>query len=117
MAESGDLPVQTISARAGFIAEMQLPGSSTDPLDELADMIGPVGNVAPGADFAAAFFARNRNRNRGFVDVQAYEYDILHLVSPPFLRHYASQSGATLERRMPRERPPAQSTCDPDHPV
>jgi len=31
------------------------------------------------------------------------------MVSPPFLRLGARQPGATLERRMPRERPPTQS--------
>ncbi len=31
------------------------------------------------------------------------------MVSPPFLRLGAGPSGATLERRMPRERPPNQS--------
>ena len=34
---------------------------------------------------------------------------ILHMVSPPFLRLGTSQSGATLERRMPWERPLTQS--------
>lgn len=33
----------------------------------------------------------------------------LHVVSPPFLRLSTSQSGTTLERRMPRDRPLTQS--------
>jgi len=50
-----------------------------------------------------------QDRYRRLMDIQPDESAILHLVSPPFLRLGTGQSGATLERRMPRERPPNQS--------
>jgi len=39
------------------------------------------------------------------------------VVSLPFLRLGAGQSGATLERRMPRERPPKPVSSQRDHGV
>lgn len=62
------------------------------------------------AHFAPAFTLRDRDGDRRLVDIKPDECAILHVVPPPFLRLGASLSGATLERRMPRERPPNQST-------
>lgn len=61
------------------------------------------------ADLAASLALRNRYRNRRLVDILPDERAFLHVVSPPFLRLGTRQPGATLERRMPRERPPTQS--------
>jgi hypothetical protein len=51
--------------------------------------------------FAASIALSKRHRNRRLMDIQPDQHDILQLVSPPFLRLGASQSGATLkgERR------------------
>ncbi len=61
------------------------------------------------ADLPATLPLRDRDRNRRHVNIQSNERVIIDFASPPFLRLGASQSGATLERRMPRERPPTQS--------
>ena len=61
------------------------------------------------ADLAAPFALRDRPRDRRLVDIQPDERAILHVVSAPFVRRGARQQGATLERRMPRERPQTQS--------
>lgn len=61
------------------------------------------------AHFAPALTLCDGDGNHGLVDIKSDECAILHVVSPPFLRLGASLSGATLERRMPRERPPNQS--------
>jgi len=61
------------------------------------------------AYFAPAITLRDRDGDCRLVDIKPDECAILHVVSPPFLRLGASLSGATLERRMPRERPPNQS--------
>lgn len=57
------------------------------------------------AHIASATFTRKGNGNGRLMDVQPDKYAILHVVSPPFLRLGTSQPGATLERRMSRERP------------
>src|SRR5690554_4282877 len=72
-------------------------------------MICPMRHLAPVANLAAALTARNRNRYRRLMDIQPDERAILHMVSPPFVRLGTGPSGATLECRMPRERPPNQS--------
>ena len=64
-------------------------------------------------DLATSLTLRQSNRNCRLVDIQPDEDAILHLVSPPFLRLGTSQPGATLERRMPRERPPTQLAYHP----
>ena len=58
------------------------------------------------------FASRNRHQERRLVDIQLNGGAILHVVSPPFLRLGARQPGASLERRMPQERPPTQSAYD-----
>ena len=78
-------------------------------LHKLADMIRTVRNRAPVTDLSSALALRNGDRNRRLVDIQSDEHAMLHTVSPPFLRLGSGPSGATLERRMPRERPPNQS--------
>ena len=62
---------------------------------------------------ATTLFLRSRNGDRRLVDSQPDEHAILHMVSPPFLRLGTSQSGATLEWRMPWERPLTQSAHCP----
>jgi hypothetical protein len=71
-----------------------------------------MGNRPQMPHLTSAFSLRDGDRNRCLVDIQPDEPAVLHVVSPPFPRPGASQSGETLERRMPRERPPAQSTQD-----
>ena len=111
--EVGQLAMQAIAAGPGFIAEVQSAPVGAQLLGQLADMVGAVGERAPVADLTAPFSPCNGHRNRRLVDIQPDEHAILHLVSPPFLRLGASQSGATLERRMPREGPPTQSANSP----
>jgi hypothetical protein len=103
------LAVKTIATGTRFIAEMQPPSVGGQLLSQFTDVIGTMRHRPPVADFAAAFALCNRDRNRGLVNIKPNERAILHVVSPPFLRLGASQSDATLERRMPRERPPDQS--------
>ncbi|OJF92803.1 hypothetical protein AX760_22215 [Pararhizobium antarcticum] len=64
---------------------------------KLADMIGSVRDCAPMPHFADPVAWRNRQRNCRLVDIQPDKHDILHLVSAPFVRLGASQSGETLE--------------------
>jgi transposase InsO family protein len=78
-------------------------------LHQLADMIRVVLNCAVVADLLTTLTLCDRDRNRRLVDIQSDEPIIMCLVSPAFLRLGTSQSGATLERKMPRERPPNQS--------
>lgn len=106
------LAVQAITARPHFIVEMQSTSACGQFLNQLSNMIRPVRNRAPVADLAAALSARNRNRYRRFMDIQPDERATLHMVSPPFLRLGTGPSGATLECRMPWERPPSQSAQD-----
>lgn len=61
------------------------------------------------ANLTATLPLRNRDRNRCLVDTRPDERASLHLVSPPFLRLGARQLGATLEQRMPQERPLTQT--------
>ncbi|ASP23332.1 hypothetical protein ANTHELSMS3_04944 (plasmid) [Antarctobacter heliothermus] len=72
-------------------------------------MIGLVRDWSPVAHFATTRVLRDLEGDGRLMDIQSNEYVILDVFSPPFLRLGASQSGATLERRMPRERPPTQS--------
>jgi hypothetical protein len=101
--------MKAIAAWPCFIAEMQPPSVRRQSFDQLPDMIRAVRNRAPVANFTPAFAVRYRDRNRCLMNIQPDEHAILHVVSPPFLRLGTSQSGATLERRMPRERPQTQS--------
>ncbi len=64
---------------------------------------------APMAHLTPTLILREGDRDRRLMDIQPDKYAILHQVSLPFLRQGASQSGATLERRMPQEKPPAWS--------
>lgn len=95
--------------RSSLIAEMQLRPACRQFLNQFAHLIGPVWHRSQVADFTAPLALRNRHRNRRLADIQPDERAILHVVSPPFLRLGARQPGATLERRMPRERPLTQS--------
>jgi hypothetical protein len=65
--------------------------------------------MPPMADLTATLTLCDCDRNRRLVNIQPNERAIVHLVSPPFLRLGTGQPDATLERRMPRERPPTQS--------
>lgn len=78
-------------------------------LNQFADMVRTMWHRPPVADLATLLALRNRDRDSRLVDIKPDEHAILHVVSPPFLRLGASQSDATLERRMPRERPQTQS--------
>lgn len=89
---------------------MQPRSTGLQLLDQFADVIRLVRHRPQVANLAAPLTLCNRDRNRRLVDIQSDEHAILHLVSPPFLRLGAGQSGATLERKMPREMPQAQST-------
>ena len=104
------LAMQAVAAWSGFIAEMQTPSAGAKLLHQLADMIRAVRNRAPVTDLSATLALCNRDRNRRLMDIQPDEHAILHMVSPPFLRLGTGPSGATLEQRMPRERPPNQSS-------
>jgi hypothetical protein len=88
---------------------MQLRPACRQFLNQFAHLGGPVRHRSQVADFTAPFAMRNRHRDRRLVDIQPDKRDILHVVSPLFLRLGARQPGATLERRMPRERPTTQS--------
>ena len=103
------LAVEAIATGPGLVAEMKLTADSAQLVDQFAYMVGPVQNRPSVPDLAAPPALRDRDRDRRFVDIQPDERAILHLVSPPSLRLGAGPFGATLEQRMPRERPPAQS--------
>jgi hypothetical protein len=103
------LSVEAITAGFRFIAKMEPCPASRQLLNQFADMIRTMRYRAPVADLAAALVMSNRDRNRRLMDIKPDERVILHAVSPPSLRLGTGQSGATLQRRMPRERPPSQS--------
>ena len=69
---------------------------------------GFAGWGAPGLiiGYLFGYLTRLGNGDRRLVDIQLHIDAIPHLDSPPFLRLGTSPSGATLERRMSRERPP-----------
>nr|WP_022704797.1 hypothetical protein [Pseudorhodobacter ferrugineus] len=92
-----ELSVQAITAWTSLIAEMKLPPISPELVSKLANMISAVRDRAPVPHFAASLALGKRHRNRSLMDIQPDKHDILQLVSPPFLRLGASQSGATLE--------------------
>jgi hypothetical protein len=79
-----ELAAQAITARPCLIAEMQARSASRQPLYQLANVIGPVGNRSPVPNLTASLTLRNRNRNRRLVDIQPDERATLHVVSPPF---------------------------------
>lgn len=109
MRQADQLAVQTIAAWTSLIAKIQTRSVNTQFLDQLADVVRTIWDRSPMAHFASALTLSAGDGNRGLADIKSDECAILHVVSPPFLRLGASLSGATLERRMPRERPPNQS--------
>jgi hypothetical protein len=96
VARFAELPVQAVAARSGLMADMKPAPIAPKLVGKLADMIGAVRDCAPVPHFTAPLALRKRHRNRGLMDIQPDKHDILQLVSPPFLRLGASQSGATL---------------------
>jgi len=79
MAKTGDLPIQPVTARTGFVAEAQsLTASLAETLYKLADVIGAVQKIAEMAHLLAARPIGNRDRNRRFVDIHSHEDGILH---------------------------------------
>ena len=109
MAQLKKLAIQPIPAWAGLVAEMRRASAGTKLLHKLADRIRTVQNRAPVTVLSSALALRNSDRNRRLVEIQSGDHAMLHMVSPPFLRIGTGPSGANLERRMPRERPPNQS--------
>jgi hypothetical protein len=103
------LAMQAVAAGTRFIAEMQPRSASCEPLHQLADVIGTMRHRPQMADLTTALALRDCDRDRRLVDIQPDERAILHAVSDAFLRPGTSQSGATLEPRMPRERLKTQS--------
>ena len=62
MAKIYDLPMQPITARAGFVAEPEwLKASLAEALYKLADMIGAVAKIAEMAHLPAACPTSNRD--------------------------------------------------------
>lgn len=108
MPQLDQLAVKTIAAGTRIIAEMQPLPAGSRLLSQFADVIRTMRHRSPVVDLATPLAVRNRDRDRRLVDIKPDEHTILHVVSPPFLRLGASQSDATLERRMPRERPQTQ---------
>ena len=78
-------------------------------LDHLLNLVGAVGYHAPAEHFSSPLPVGYRHLDRCFIDIQPDKHATLHSVSPPFLRLGTGQPGATLERRMPQERPLTQS--------
>ncbi len=95
--EIGQLPVEAIAAGPGFVAEVKLTPATTQLLGQPADVVGAVVDRAPVAKLTAPLFPCDGDRDRRLVDVQPNKDDILHAVSPPFLRLGASPSGEILE--------------------
>lgn len=101
--------MQTTAARSGLIAEMQPDAVSAELLHKLPATTRSMRDRPPMSHFAATFPLSDFNRNRCLANIQRDDSASLHPASPPFLKSGASQLGATVERRMPRERPPSQS--------
>lgn len=100
------VPVKTIAAGPSLIAEVKPSSACRQLLHQLTDLIWTVWHGYPVPNFIATRALGNANGYRCLMDVQPDKRAMFHPVSPPFLRIGASQSGATLEQRMPRERPP-----------
>ena len=108
MAKICELPIKTIAARPGLVAETSVAGrQSCEALDQLGDLIGAVRKIAELAYLAAAQPLPRRPRNRRLMDIQSHEDGIVHQARPPCLRLGAGLSGATLDWGMPWDGPPA----------
>lgn len=101
----------TASVAAGTSLKEEVPPRSAcgQLLHQLADLVWPVRHGSPMRNLIATRALCNSNGNRCLVDVRPDKRAMFHSVSPPFRRRGASQSGATLERRIPLERPPTWS--------
>lgn len=103
------LAVQATAAGPSLIAEVQFRRGWGKLLHQLADGVRAVRSRCQVPHLAPAHAMRNGDRNRCLADAHPDKRADLHTHSPPFLRLGASQSGAALERRMPRARPLTQS--------
>ena len=82
MAKICELPVQSLTARAGFIAQAQPLTAPAQTLYKLADVIGAVQKIAKMPHVPAACPIGNRNGNRRLVDIHSHE-DVILIRSVP----------------------------------
>ena len=101
-----ELPLQAVAARAGLIAEAQLPPISGQPSRQLGDDLGPVREDPKLPDLATPHTLGNRHHDRRLVDVHADKHDAAHQARSPCRRLGAGQPGATRDGCMPWSGPP-----------
>ena len=115
MAERLQVSIKPIAARTGLVAKMQIATNLADFLNKITDRIRPMGDGTPMPNFSPSTILRHGNGDRTLMDIKPHIDATLELASSPFSRLGTSPSGATLERRMSRERPPTK--LRPDHGV
>ena len=100
VAESGDLPVQAVAARAGLVADPELAVLLGEPLDQAPHGLGPVGDLAPEPHLARAPGLGHRHRDLRLVRIQpdAHGPILVHGSSP------MSEARRRPVRRNPRRR-------------
>ena len=106
VAEPLELPLQAVAARAGLVAEAQLPPIPSQPSRQLGDDLGPVREHPELPDLATPDALGDRHGDRRLVDVHADKRDAAHQARSPCRRLGAGQPGATLDGCMPRSGPP-----------
>jgi len=72
-----DLPVESITCRAGFVAEVELGPAFSQLLDHSCDGCGFGGNVTQKPNLTVAFAVGDRHRNLKLRRVQANESYVL----------------------------------------
>ena len=82
MSETRKLPVKTIAARSGLVAETQPPPALGKPFRHLGDLLGAVWKCSHVADLAATQPLCNGNNNRRLMHIQTHEYGSVHQAIP-----------------------------------
>jgi hypothetical protein len=90
VAETGELPVQPIAARAGLITEAHAPATLAQLHRQFGDVFGAIRDGPKLHHLATANPFGNCNRHRCLMDIQPHEDDIVHLARLPCLRLGAS---------------------------
>ncbi len=81
-----ELPVRTVAAGAGLIAEAQAWPILAEPFDQLDDVVRPVRKDTEVTHLAAAPALGNYDRDGCLLPIQSHVRDGVHLARPPCLR-------------------------------
>ena len=109
MAQTGQQPVQPITAQTGFIAEAQASPPSTQPRHQLRENLRTVLETPDLADLTAAAAFGNGDRDRRLMHIQSDVGDSIHQARLPCMTLCGGRSGITLDICMLRGGPPDHS--------